>query len=122
MVRTTLHTVFSSRKGEPLGIARINATLDGVGLVIGILILEDTAVRIVPELFAVLESIFPETRKNLHPAVVVFPARWEVSQYRGSTRTTSGVASSTGVAASTGRSSASVVVDVQAVRSTTKLR
>ena len=120
MVRTTLHTVFSSRKGEPLGIARINATLDRVGLVIGILILEDTAVRIVPELFAVLESIFPETRKNLHPAVVVFPARWEVSEDRRSTWTTS---SSTCVAASsTGRSSASIVVDVQAVRSTAKLR
>ena len=74
MVRTTLHTVFSSRKGEPLGFARINATLDGVSLVIGILILEDTAVRIVPELFAVLESIFVETRKKPTPSSCCIPS------------------------------------------------
>jgi hypothetical protein len=117
MIRTTLNTVFCSGEGVVLGGARGNAILVGQGLVIRILILEDTSVRVVTESFSALEYIIPGTRRDLHPARVVFPARWEASEYReGSTRgqwwrwrrSTSG--------------STSVVVHVQAERSTTKLR
>jgi hypothetical protein len=118
MIRTALNTVFCSGEGVVLGGARGNAILVGQGLVIWVLILEDTSVRVVTESFPVLEYIIPETRKNLHPARVVCPARWEASEYgEGSTRrrwrrwrrrSTTG--------------NTSVVVHVQAERSTTKLR
>ena len=119
MIRTTLYTVFCSGEGEVLSCARGNAILVCQGLIIRILILEDTSVRIIAESFPALEYILPKTRKNLHPARVVGPARREATGYgEGSTRRRW---STTG-AGSSAKTSTSVVVHVQAKRSTTKLR
>ena len=57
MTRTALHTVFGTGEREALGGARGNAALDREGLIIWILILEDTSVCVVPDLFLVLGSI-----------------------------------------------------------------
>ena len=57
MTRTTLHTVFGTGEREVLGGARGDAALDSESLIIRILVLEDTSVCVVPDLFLVLESI-----------------------------------------------------------------
>ena len=121
MIRTTLYTEFCSGKGVVLSCARGNANLVCQGLVIRNLILEDTSVRVVTEPFPVLESILPETRNNLHPARVVGPALREATGYgEGSTRRRwSTTSASTSASAKT---SPSVVVHIQAERSTTILR
>ena len=60
MIRTTLHTEFSTGKGVALGGTRGNTTLDRQGLIIRILILEDTSMGVVPDSFHVLEFILLE--------------------------------------------------------------
>ena len=58
MIHTTLHTVLGTGEGEVLGGARGNTALDRQGLIVWILILEDSSIGVVPDSHLVLEFVF----------------------------------------------------------------